>query len=136
MNRSLSLFLFLSLALPLHAMETTMEVGAGTEPQENISTPRRLANRVWKAVTCQRVFITFLSLAAVSLVSAGSYFVTNTCMRMEKACNNCTADFTNASCGLDLLGKSAVLLKELLADNPALALKYATELSQLNVTCN
>jgi hypothetical protein len=136
MNKSLSLFLFLSLALPLNAMEATMEVGSGTEPQQHISAPRRLANRVWKAVTCQRVFITVLSLAVISLISTGGYFVTNTCMRMENACNNCTNDFTNASCGLNLLGSSASLLKKLLADNPTLALKYASELSQLNVTCN
>ena len=137
MNKSLSLFFCLSLVLPLHAMEVTMQVdnSLDRDPQSHMSTPRRLAHKAWEAITCKKIFIAVVSLAAVSLISVGGYFMTSTCLRMENSCNNCTSDFTHANCALGLLGTSSSLLKKLLTDNPTLALKYASELSKLNVTC-
>ena len=133
MNKSLSLLFCLSLVLPVYAME---EEDGSLQPY--MSTSRRMAHRVWEAVSCKKVFITAVCVGVLALISTSGYFLTTTCLTMRDKCADCTHDFSEANCGLKLLNSYASLLQKLIQQHPDIAFEYATELTHLNDTagCN
>lgn len=151
MNKFLSLIFCMSLVLPLHGMD--IHLVENPEPQP------KLTDRVWRAITCNKVISATAGLAVLALFATCGYFLTTTCFdmkgvcttmqtgcknlkdgctEMKISCKNCTTNFAEANCGLKTLDAFATLIEMLIKKYPQVALDLALEIGSLNtsLTCH